>query len=123
MSSLGRTGADFHVVAASQGSSVRPSRFVSGEHPLPGRDISLEEIRATLRRVSASVAGPAVLIPMDEAGTIAASRLRKDLLTRHLLPDQPDGLTERVTDKTPRCRAAGRRTTRRRRPTAERSDR
>ncbi|MFF1735228.1 ATP-grasp domain-containing protein [Streptomyces sp. NPDC058247] len=108
--SLGRTGVDVHVVAASAGSPVRRSRFLSGEHPPPGPDASLEEIGATLRRVSASVAGPAVLIPLDDAGAIAVSRLREELLTRYLLPDQPDGLTEQVADKAQLpalCEAAG----------------
>ncbi|WP_405479395.1 hypothetical protein [Streptomyces sp. NBC_00009] len=36
---------------------------------------------------------------MDDAGAIAVSRLWEELLTRHLLPDQPVGLTERVADK------------------------
>ncbi|MGW6750780.1 hypothetical protein [Streptomyces sp. NPDC055006] len=80
--SLGRTGVDVHVVAASQGSPVRRSGFVSAEHPPPGQDASLEEIGATPRRVSVSVAGAAVLIPMDDAGAIAVSPLREELLTR-----------------------------------------
>lgn len=49
------------------------SGFVSAEHPPPGQAASLEEIGVTLRRVSASVAGPAVLIPVDDAGAIAVS--------------------------------------------------
>ncbi|MFE2993053.1 hypothetical protein [Streptomyces sp. NPDC059262] len=51
---------------------------MGAEHPAPGRDVSLEEIGATLRRVPASVAGPAFLIPMDDAGAIALSRPRKN---------------------------------------------
>ncbi|MEU6662516.1 ATP-grasp domain-containing protein [Streptomyces sp. NPDC046821] len=108
--SLGRAGVDVHVVAASERSPVRRSRFLSGAHPPPGPDAPPAEVGAVLRRVAAQVAGPAVLIPMDDAGAVAVSRLRAELLTRYLLPDQPAGLAERVADKArlPEvCAAAG----------------
>ncbi|MDQ0581115.1 carboxylate--amine ligase [Streptomyces rishiriensis] len=97
--SLGRAGIDVHVVADSTGSPVRKSRFVSQLHPPPPPGAALADIAATLLRVAARVERPAVLIPMDDAGAIAVSRLREELAPAYLLPQQPGAVPERVADK------------------------
>ncbi|MGW1268925.1 carboxylate--amine ligase [Streptomyces sp. NPDC002491] len=97
--SLGRAGVDVHLVADSTGSPVRTSRFVRESHPPPAPGAAPADIAATLLRVAARVERPAVLIPMDDAGAIAVSRLRDELTPAYLLPQQPGALPERVADK------------------------
>ncbi|MDX3577418.1 ATP-grasp domain-containing protein [Streptomyces sp. FL07-04A] len=97
--SLGRAGVDVHLVADSTGSPVRTSRFVRESHPPPTPGAAPADIAATLLRVAARVERPAVLIPMDDAGAIAVSRMRDELTPAYLLPQQPRALPERVADK------------------------
>ncbi|MFJ9018568.1 ATP-grasp domain-containing protein [Streptomyces sp. NPDC102259] len=97
--SLGRAGIDVHVVADSTGSPVRKSRFVRQLHPPPPPGAALADIAATLLRVAARIERPAVLIPMDDAGAVAVSRLREELAPSYLLPQQPVAVPERVADK------------------------
>ncbi|MFG3245249.1 ATP-grasp domain-containing protein [Streptomyces sp. NPDC048187] len=97
--SLGRAGVDVHVVADCAGSPIRASRYLSGLHTPPPPGASPAEITVALRRVAARIARPAVLIPMDDACAVAVARARAELGPAYLLPDQPDGLAERVADK------------------------
>ncbi|MFI5871812.1 ATP-grasp domain-containing protein [Streptomyces sp. NPDC051445] len=97
--SLGRAGIEVHVVADSTGSPVAKSRFVRRLHPPPPPGAALADIAATLLRVAAHIERPAVLIPMDDAGAVAVSRLREDLAPAYLLPQQPGTVPERVADK------------------------
>ncbi|CAM5489612.1 hypothetical protein SGLAM104S_06544 [Streptomyces glaucescens] len=62
--SLGRTGVEVHVVADCAGSPVGRSRFVRRLHAPPARDACPDQIAAVLRRVAATLAGPAVLVPI-----------------------------------------------------------
>ncbi|MEV0171945.1 ATP-grasp domain-containing protein [Streptomyces sp. NPDC050803] len=108
--SLGRAGVDVHVVADCTASPVRASRFVRQLHPPPPPGAALGDIAVALRRVAAGIARPAVLIPMDDAGAVAVSRLREELAPAYLLPQQPGRLPERVADKAglaELCAAAG----------------
>ncbi|MFG3548135.1 ATP-grasp domain-containing protein [Streptomyces sp. NPDC047725] len=97
--SLGRAGVEVHVVAASAGSPVSSSRFVHRTHTPPPSGASPQDIARVLHRVAARVAGAAVLVPLDDASSIAVSRMRETLAPSYLLPAAPDGLTERVADK------------------------
>ncbi|MFE2281440.1 ATP-grasp domain-containing protein [Streptomyces sp. NPDC059454] len=97
--SLGRAGAEVHVVADSTGSPVRRSRYVHSMHAPPPPGASAQQILAVLRRVAGRVGRPAVLIPLDDATAIAAGRLRGDLAPSYLLPEMPATLPERVADK------------------------
>jgi predicted ATP-grasp superfamily ATP-dependent carboligase len=97
--SLGRAGVDVHVVADVTGSPVRRSRFLRRLHPPPAPGAAPADIAAVLLGVAARMERPAVLIPMDDAGAIAVSRLRADLADAYLLPQQPAELPERVADK------------------------
>ncbi|MGW0585464.1 ATP-grasp domain-containing protein, partial [Streptomyces sp. NPDC002920] len=84
--SLGRAGVDVHVVADSAGSPVRSSRYVRQLHPPPPPGAAPADIAAVLLRVAARIQRPAVLIPMDDAGALAVSRLREELAPAYLLP-------------------------------------
>lgn len=97
--SLGRAGVDVHVVADVTGSPLRTSRFVGRLHPPPPAGAAPGDIAAALLKVAARVERPAVLIPMDDAGAVAVSRLRAELAPAYLLPQQPGALPERVADK------------------------
>ncbi|MCQ9134909.1 carboxylate--amine ligase [Streptomyces hilarionis] len=97
--SLGRAGVDVHVIADSTGSPVSASRFVTRLHPPPRPGADPADIAAVLLRVAARVERPAVLIPMDDAGAIAVSRLRAELAPAYLLPQQPCHVPELVADK------------------------
>lgn len=97
--SLGRAGVEVHVVADSEGSPVRRSRFVCEMHPPPPPGSSTADIAAVLRRVAARVSRPAVLVPMDDASALAVGRMGEDLAEGYLLPQQPGDLAERVADK------------------------
>ncbi|WP_432181716.1 hypothetical protein [Streptomyces sp. NBC_00063] len=94
----GRTGVDVHAVAVSQGSPPRRSGPVGAELPAPVQGVPLEETGATLRRVPASVAGPAFVIPMDAAGAIAVSRPRGNpspVADPHTTPHAGSGFASR----------------------------
>ncbi|MFL5994053.1 MAG: ATP-grasp domain-containing protein [Streptomyces sp.] len=97
--SLGRAGLEVHLVADCAGSPVRASRFVRQLHPPPPPGASAADIAVVLRQVAARIAGPAVLIPMDDASAVAVGRLREELAPSYLLPQQPPALPERVADK------------------------
>ncbi|MBD0844054.1 ATP-grasp domain-containing protein [Streptomyces sp. TRM68416] len=108
--SLGRAGVDVHVVADCAASPVRASRFVTRLHPPPPPGAALDDIAVALLRVAARITRPAVLIPMDDAGAVAVTRLREELAPAYLLPQQPGPLPERVADKAELaelCAAAG----------------
>lgn len=97
--SLGRTGVEVHVVADCAGSPVGRSRFVRRLHAPPAADAGPDEIAAVLHRVAATLAGPAVLVPMDDASAVAVGRLRAGLAPDYLLPDPSHVLPEHVADK------------------------
>ncbi|WP_240926481.1 ATP-grasp domain-containing protein [Streptomyces sp. JB150] len=97
--SLGRTGVEVHVVADCAGSPVGRSRFVRRLHAPPAADAGPDEIAAVLRRVAATLPGPAVLVPMDDAGAVAVGRLRGALASDYLLPGPSHVLPEHVADK------------------------
>lgn len=97
--SLGRAGVEVHVVADFPGSPVGASRYVRQMHPPPLPGASPDDILAVLRRVADALARPAVLVPLDDASAIAASRMRDELAPSYLLPSMPGTLAERVADK------------------------
>ncbi|MEU1519771.1 ATP-grasp domain-containing protein [Streptomyces sp. NPDC005811] len=97
--SLGRAGVEVHVVADATGSPLGRSRFVRQLHPPPPPGAAPADIAATLLRVAARIERPAVLIPMDDAGAVAVARLREELASACLLPQQPGALPEQVADK------------------------
>ncbi|WCN01373.1 carboxylate--amine ligase [Streptomyces sp. M92] len=97
--SLGRAGIEVHLVADCAGSPVGASRYVSRLHTPPPPGASPADVLATLRRVAAQVARPAVLIPMDDACAVAVGLARAELAPRYLLPDLPGALPGRVADK------------------------
>ncbi|MYW63776.1 ATP-grasp domain-containing protein [Streptomyces sp. SID8379] len=108
--SLGRCGVEVHVAAVEDGSPVARSRYVHRMHVPPSPGSSPGEIGVALRRIAAQLARPAVLIPMDDAGAVAVSRMREALAGMFLLPEQPEHLAEHVADKArlpDLCRAAG----------------
>ncbi|MEU6393364.1 ATP-grasp domain-containing protein [Streptomyces sp. NPDC046939] len=108
--SLGRCGVEVHVVAGPGGGPVARSRYVARTHPAPRPGAPPHEIAAVLRRTAARIGRPAVLIPVDDAGAIAVSRLREPLAESFLLPEQPAHLAEYVADKArlpELCRAVG----------------
>ncbi|WP_372344219.1 ATP-grasp domain-containing protein [Streptomyces sp. KL116D] len=108
--SLGRCGVEVHVAAVADGSPVARSRYVRQMHRPPRPGASSSEVVGALRRIAARIARPGVLIPMDDAGAIAVSRLRPALAETFLLPEQPERLAEHVADKArlpDLCRAAG----------------
>ncbi|WP_203643957.1 ATP-grasp domain-containing protein [Streptomyces sp. SID14478] len=108
--SMGRCGVEVHVVAEADRSPVARSRYVHRMHHPPPHGASPTEVDTALRRLAARIARPAVLIPMDDAGAIAVSRLRGTLTDTFLLPDQPPHLAEHVADKArlpELCRSVG----------------
>ncbi|MFD5817213.1 ATP-grasp domain-containing protein [Streptomyces sp. NPDC127038] len=97
--SLGRAGAEVHLVADCAGSPVRGSRFVSQTHPPPPPGSSVAEIAVVLRQVAARLSRPAVLVPLDDVSALAVNARGEELGAGFLLPRQPRGLAERVADK------------------------
>ncbi|MGX2996319.1 carboxylate--amine ligase [Streptomyces sp. JNUCC 64] len=97
--SLGRGGAEVHVVADCAASPVRRSRYLHRAHrpPPPGADPAA--VAEVLREVASVVARPAVLVPLDDAGAIAVSRAHRDLAGPYLLPGRPGAPAEQVADK------------------------
>ncbi|WP_202917916.1 ATP-grasp domain-containing protein [Streptomyces taklimakanensis] len=112
--SLGRAGIEVHAVVESPLSPIGRSRYLHQGHHLPADGVfgthrtgetvdadgtSDERLERTLRQISDRIGRPAVLIPMDDMGAIAAARLSGRLSGRFLLPAQPPGLPSRVADK------------------------
>ncbi|MDG9704669.1 ATP-grasp domain-containing protein [Streptomyces sp. DH37] len=112
--SLGRAGVEVHAVVESPHCPIGRSRYLHQGHHLPADGVhgtcrtgetvdaagaSDDRLERTLRQISDRIGRPAVLIPMDDMGAIAAARLADRLSGRFLLPDQPPGLPQRVADK------------------------
>ncbi|WP_181957491.1 carboxylate--amine ligase [Streptomyces paludis] len=103
--SLGRAGIEVHAVVESARSPVGRSRYLHRAHlrPLRGPDLTpapdFDGTARLLLGIADGLAGPAVLVPMDDLSAIAVARLRERLTGRYLLPEQPSGLPERVADK------------------------
>ncbi|MEU8958449.1 ATP-grasp domain-containing protein [Streptomyces sp. NPDC048518] len=97
--SLGRAGIEVHLVADDRESPVRRSRYLHRMHAPPAPGASLAEVAAVLRRVAHRLTGPAVLIPLDDAGALAVGALYGELSDRFLLPRTAAGVAERVADK------------------------
>ncbi|MEV0441982.1 ATP-grasp domain-containing protein [Streptomyces spectabilis] len=97
--SLGRAGVEVHLVAADAHSPVARSRYLHRMHQPPAPAAPPAEVAAALLRVAATLRGPAVLIPLDDAGSLAVSALRTELSDRFLLPAMAPGTAESVADK------------------------
>ncbi|GAA3651918.1 ATP-grasp domain-containing protein [Streptomyces chitinivorans] len=112
--SLGRAGVEVHAVVESPHCPIGRSRYLRQGHQLPADGVrgthrtgetvdaggaSDDRLERTLRQISDRIGRPAVLIPMDDMGAIAAARLAGRLAGRFLLPEQPPELPQRVADK------------------------
>ncbi|WP_447038310.1 carboxylate--amine ligase [Streptomyces sp. DSM 118878] len=97
--SLGRAGVEVHLVADDDGSPVRHSRHLHRMHPPPTPGAPPAEVARVLRRVARHLRGPAVLIPLDDAGALAVSALHAELSDLYLLPRPAGNTAERVADK------------------------
>lgn len=97
--SLGRAGVEVHLVSDDLESPVRRSRYLHQMHPPPAPGAPPREVAAVLRRIARDVRGPAVLIPLDDAGALAISAAYEELSVRYLLPRMADDVAGRVADK------------------------
>ncbi|MGY5125883.1 ATP-grasp domain-containing protein [Streptomyces nigrescens] len=97
--SLGRAGIEVHAAVASARGPVRRSRYLHRRYGLPAGPMAHAPLLDLLRDISEGLGRPAVLLPLDDRGAIAAARLAGPLLGRYLLPAQPAGRPERLADK------------------------
>lgn len=97
--SLGRAGIEVHAVAASARGPVGRSRYLHRMYARPPGPMAHAPLLDLLRDLSEGIGRPAVLLPMDDRGALAAARLAGRLLGRYLLPAQPAGLPERLADR------------------------
>ncbi|MFP8905998.1 carboxylate--amine ligase [Streptomyces atacamensis] len=112
--SLGRAGVEVHAVVESPHCPIGRSRYLRQGHHLPADGVrgthrtgetvdaggaSDDRLERMLRQISDRIGRPAVLIPMDDMGAIAAARLAGRLAGRFLLPEQPPELPQQVADK------------------------
>ncbi|WP_327702960.1 ATP-grasp domain-containing protein [Streptomyces decoyicus] len=97
--SLGRAGIEVHAVAGPARGPVGRSRYLHRMYELPAGPVAHAGLLELLRTVSEGIGRPAVLIPLDDRGAIAAARLAGPLLGRYLVPAQPADLPERLADK------------------------
>jgi predicted ATP-grasp superfamily ATP-dependent carboligase len=94
--SLGRAGVEVHAFVESPRGPLARSRYLHGRHAL----VPPPDAERALLRAAERIGRPAVLIPMDDAGAIAAARLADGLRGRFLLPAQPrPDAVERAADK------------------------
>ncbi|MFI1738258.1 ATP-grasp domain-containing protein [Streptomyces sioyaensis] len=100
--SLGRAGIEVHAVAASARGPVGRSRYLHRMYARPSEltaPMAHAPLLDLLRDLSEGIGRPAVLLPVDDRGALAAARLAGRLLGRYLLPAQPAGLPERLADR------------------------
>ncbi|MGW2016328.1 ATP-grasp domain-containing protein [Streptomyces sp. NPDC001927] len=100
--SLGRAGVPVHAVLESPTTPAARSRYVRTVHtrPAPLSPSALPAALADLLlRLSADLATPALLVPLDDLGALALAEHRAELTDRYLLPDQSAGRLARVADK------------------------
>ncbi|MFF9016084.1 ATP-grasp domain-containing protein [Streptomyces sp. NPDC014870] len=100
--SLGRAGVPVHAVLESRTSPAARSRYVRSVHtrPAPRSPSALPAALADLLlRLSADLATPALLVPLDDLGALALAEHRAELADRYLLPDQSADRLARVADK------------------------
>ncbi|MFI1156495.1 ATP-grasp domain-containing protein [Streptomyces sioyaensis] len=108
--SLGRAGIEVHAVAESARGPVGRSRYLHRMYARPPGPMAHAPLLDLLRDLSEGIGRPAVLLPVDDRGALAAARLAGRLLGRYLLPAQPAGLPERLADRaqlTLLCRELG----------------
>ena len=97
--SLGRAGVETHAFVESPTVPLARSRHLAAAHRFDGDPRSDADVARALDLAAARIGGPAVLVPMDDAGALAVARLRDRLADRFLLPRLPEGLAERAADK------------------------
>ncbi len=95
--SAGRLGISVHRIARESWAPARLSRYSRGWSSLPS-GASTAEILAFLHAFSARV-GRAVLIPIDDAGSVFVDEHAAELEPDFLFPRQPSGLAQALSSK------------------------
>ncbi|WP_159029845.1 carboxylate--amine ligase [Streptomyces marincola] len=97
--SLGRAGVEVHAFVEGARSPLARSRYLRCAHEFTGDPHTTGDIERALSRAAARIGRPAVLIPMDDLGALAAHRLTPRLRGAYLLPRAPAEPLERAADK------------------------
>ncbi len=108
--SLGRAGVEVHALVEAADSPVARSRHLRRAHVRPPGEMTPALFVETLLTVSDRIGRRAVLIAMDDFSAIEVAAQSSLLDSRFLFPRQPDGLPERLADKSglaELCAAAG----------------
>ncbi|MEV5826012.1 ATP-grasp domain-containing protein [Spirillospora sp. NPDC052242] len=98
--SLGRAGVRVHAILESRRSPVARSRYLHRGHPWAPPAQRPSALLGHLRMIGERIPdGPALLLPMDDAGAIFAAEYADALAPRFVVPPQDPDVPRRVADK------------------------
>jgi D-aspartate ligase len=95
--SIGRLGADIHVIGEREGSPLARSRYVQSVAALASSDASPEQLARRIQ--SDAPPGGALLVPVDDDGAIFVQQYADILQNGYRFPRLADGLVHRIVDK------------------------
>ncbi|MFG2249750.1 ATP-grasp domain-containing protein [Spirillospora sp. NPDC048823] len=97
--SLGRAGVPVHAILEGRGNPASRSRYLFRGHPWAPPAERPAALLSHLRVIGERVGGPALLVPLDDAGAIFVAE-HADALTPHFVfPHQDPDVPRRVADK------------------------
>ncbi|GAA4235175.1 hypothetical protein GCM10022254_41860 [Actinomadura meridiana] len=97
--SLGRAGVPVHAILEGRGSPAARSRYLRRAHPWAPPATRPFALLSQLRMISERIGGPALLVPMDDAGAIFMAEYADALAPRFAFPRQDADVPRRVADK------------------------
>lgn len=97
--SLGRTGVPVHAIMEGRGNPSSRSRYLHREHPWAPPAACPAALLRHLRAIGERLGGPALLVPMDDAGAIFVAEHADALASRFAFPRQDPDVPRRVADK------------------------
>ncbi|RKS79833.1 putative ATP-grasp superfamily ATP-dependent carboligase [Actinomadura pelletieri DSM 43383] len=97
--SLGRAGVPVHAILEGRANPSSRSRYLHRGHPWAPPAARPAALLSHLRMIGERVGGPALLVPMDDAGAIFIAEHADALTPRFVVPHQDPEVPRRVADK------------------------
>ncbi|WP_236010075.1 carboxylate--amine ligase [Actinomadura physcomitrii] len=97
--SLGRAGVPVHAMLEDRASPASRSRYLYRGHPWGPPAERPAELAAHLHRIAERIGGPALLLPVDDAGALFVAEHAEALASAFVFPRQDRDVPRRVADK------------------------